>query len=362
MLSLAWVVIVVSVTNLTGSATLAPSPDFLGSDTFEVLANLLKPAVQNTVLDRLGQQVEDEPVPICCGYFCDADASEVHSALAKLQGLDPRQLGDMKLIHTSMVAEGHHQTYDKVAIVFIDYPADVAAPTWLNVDGTQAVLTNPGHWQGSAVVMSAGASISFSSPVKLAIVPILQRPRPIYDYYIGSGIWQALVSAHRRSGFLSLAFFRDHSKYPLYWHSFVWSVIGVLLLILLAIPFLYRPLKRLLPAIEKRLGRGKTEEAAQTEEAPRIAGDMEAARCHKHWHYINHTVKPRICSSNASLATGCRDLPRLMGRTLPPTQASQGAKLPMGAFAVDSDRQERKLFSSCPSPMTPGTQQLSFEL
>jgi len=335
MLSLAWVTVVVSVISTAAEPSASPAlhSELFGSESFKVLANLLEPAVQTHVLERLGHQADDEMVPLSCGYFCDSDAAEVHTALAKGLRLDPRQLGDMKLINTNKVIQSHHEPWAEVAIVFLDYPEDVAAPTWIDADGTKAALTRPDHWQGSTVVMSAAASVSFSSPVKLAIIPVLRHLRPARDYYVGSGIWQALVSAHRRSGFLGLSFFRGHSKYPLYWHACVWSGIGAALLTLLAMPFLYRPLNRLAHAIEKRLGRGKTEEV------PRSA----------------------LCPTGTSVPKG-RNLPSLLGRRLPSTQGFQSATLPMGAFTGDNDHRMRKQAHGCPSPMTPGTQQLSFHL
>lgn len=334
MLSRVWVAVVVHAVLTAADTGVVPaaSSGLLGDESFKVLSDLLEPTVQTRVLGHLGHEAEDAIAHLPCGYFCDADAAEVHQTIAKRLQLPPRQLGDIKLIRTNKVLPSHHESWAAVAIAFLDDPGNVVAPTLINADDTQVPLTWHGRWQGTIVVMSAAAELNLASQVTLAIIPVLRQLRPVADFYIGSWIWQALVSTHRVSGFLGLKFFRGHFKHPLYWHAILWSGLGAALLTLLAIPFLYGPLHRLALTVEKRLGYGKTDgDGHKTEN---MAADIGLGQTQRN--------------------------PVLLGRVS--ARRSQPANLPFSSFNRDNDHCPRRLSHGCVSPMTPGTKQISLHL
>lgn len=91
---------------------------------------------------------------------------------------------------------------------------------------------------------------------------MLQRPRPAWDYYINTGLWKALVSTHYVGTFLGLDFFRAHTKSPVFWHACVWSAIGSAALVFLSMPLLFKPLLRLIDAVEAWQDPCKTEDVA----------------------------------------------------------------------------------------------------
>jgi hypothetical protein len=329
-----WVAVVVHAILAAADTGVVPAvpPGLIGGESFKVLSSLLEPTIQTRVLDHLGHEAENAVAHLPCGYFCDADAAAVQQTIAKRLEYPLRQLGDIKLTRTDKVLPSHHESWAAVAIIFLDDPTNVVAPALINADDTKVPLTLHGPWQGTAVVMSAAFELNFASKVTLAIVPMLWQPRPVADFYIGSFIWQALVSTHRGSGFLGLKFFRGHFKYPVYWHAIVWSGLGAALLTLLAIPFLYGPLHRLALTIEKRLGYGKTEgDVRKTENMVAAIGLQQTQR-------------------NPVL------LGRVSGKRL------HSAKLPSGSFHGDNDHRAHSLSHGCVSPMTPGTKQISLQL
>lgn len=334
MLFRVWVAVVVHAILTAADTGVIPAEPLgvLGGESFKVLSSLLEPTIQTRVLDHLGHEAEDAVAHIPCGYFCDADAAALQHAMAKRLELPLRQLGDIKLIRTDKVLPSHHESWASVAIVFLDDSTNIVAPALINADDTKVPLTLHGPWQGTAVVMSPAVQVNFASQVTVAIIPMLRQLRPVAEFYIGSWIWQALVSTHRGSGFLGLKFFRGHFKYPVYWHAIVWSSLGAALLTLLAIPFLYGPLHRLALTIEKRLGYGKTDREVHK------TGNMMAE------------IGLRQTQRNPVL------LGRVSGRR------SQSANLPLGSFNGDNDHCVRSLSRGCASPMTPGTKQISMQL
>jgi len=197
---------------------------------FAVLPQLWQPPV----LEHIERQAGDTTVRLSCGYWCNADILSITHALADTLGLPPSQLGDLRLQTTTDLVSDH-ESWIGLAIVYLDASQVGVASRWLNADGsiTSIQLAPQVSLYGSAVLMPTGARVSFASPVKLAVIPVLQQPRPLWDYYIGSALWQPLVSTHHTSSALGSAFFRERTAHPLKWHAFAWVYFGVLCLVAL---------------------------------------------------------------------------------------------------------------------------------
>jgi hypothetical protein len=197
-------------------------------------------------LEHLEDQVGVWRYPIACGYWCDSDLALLRKSLAQTLKLSPRQFGDVRL-QESTAAYAYEQ-WDAAVLLILGSgrPASQDShATWRNPDGTEAILPSSGHMRGAAVLMKSSAQVEFSHPVKLAIIPILPRPRPLWDYVLGSGLWKALVATHVTSGVLGLEFFRAHTQNPLFWHACVWSAIGSCAVVLLGLPLIWRPLQHI---------------------------------------------------------------------------------------------------------------------
>jgi len=193
---------------------------------FAVLPQVWQPPV----LEHIGRQAGESIVRFSCGYWCNAEITSIRHGLADASGLPPSQLGDLRLQTTADVLSDH-ESWVGLAIVHLDASKVGVASRWLNADGS----TQPDQVSlyGSAVLMPMGARISFASPVKLAVIPVLQHPRPLWDYYVGSALWEPLVATHHTSSALGLAFFREHTAHPLKWHAFTWVFLGVVCLLAL---------------------------------------------------------------------------------------------------------------------------------
>lgn len=226
---------------------------------FKVLPGLLSSAVVEH-LERLEDQMGAGTYPLACGYWCDSDMAALRQGLSDELGISPRQLGEVRLEDSTGVYV--HESLAAVAMVYLDMSKLSVGAAWRTSHGTEISLAWPGldTSHGSAVLMPRASSVEFPSPVKVAIIPVLKRSRPVWDYYIGTGLWKALVSSHYVGTFLGLGFFRAHTKSPVFWHACVWSAIGSALLMLLGMPLLFRPIVRAMEALEARYFSSRTED------------------------------------------------------------------------------------------------------
>jgi len=229
-----------------GVVTAIPAPN--GSvDSFKVLPNLLKPQM----IERLKSETNGF-FKYACGNWCDSDVASLIQQVAKALELSPRQLGDLRLEQTALVDPFVHGSWNGAAIAYLTGPAERQVATWVNAEGSSAAA-NLGSLPGSVVFVPAGAKAILPSQVKMMVIPVLRQARPALDYYVGAGLWEALVSTHRAGRVLGLDFFRAHTRYPLFWHACFWSALGSVTLVLLSMPLIFRPLLRLAKAVERRM-------------------------------------------------------------------------------------------------------------
>jgi len=198
-------------------------PDALGSEDAKHLQHLLSTGV--TVA--------------CCGRWRDQAAARLQHSLAAKLGLHIRRLGDVHLANSSVgiISSSKSGDWGAVAVVYLDEPGDV-----------QAQLVGPQHALGalgasrkpvprSAVVVADGDRLLHSGPLCMAWVRIRADGVPelsTFDYYIASWIRSNFVAPydtqHQRR------FFRAHTNFPMYWHGFVWSFIGMFCTVFACLP------------------------------------------------------------------------------------------------------------------------------
>jgi len=185
---------------------------------------------------------------LACGHWCHADLDSVRLQLSDGLGKAPQLFSDPQLVERLVVSASPSEA--GVAMVSLS-PADaVQDATWWGPHGELSAFEWPTDARDAAVILPPGARVSFAAPVKLVLMPLLKQARPAWDYYIATGIWSALVSAHCTSNILGLKFFRAHTHYALFWHACVWSAIGALALILAGLPLFWKPLLSLIEAPE----------------------------------------------------------------------------------------------------------------
>jgi len=222
-----------------------PAPS-IEHESFKVLPALLKPQM----LERFEHETNGF-FTYSCGHWCDSDVALLRQHIAEQLHLPPSQLGDVRLEDTTQFDPSLHPSWDGAAIAYLTKPDQIRGMIFVNADGSKADVDHESMF-GSVVVMPSVTKAIFRSQVKLMVIPVLRQVRPFMDYYISTGLWEALVSTHRAGRVLGLDFFRAHTRYPLFWHACVWSALGSAVLVLLGVPLIWRPMLRLVEAIEKR--------------------------------------------------------------------------------------------------------------
>jgi len=212
-------------------------------ESFEVLPALLKPQL----LERFEREANDF-VKYSCGHWCDSDVALLRQRIAEQLHLPPSQLGDLRLGETERMDPSLHPSWEGAVVVYLTKPDQIRG--MVNANGSKADVDHESMF-GSVVVMRPVSEAIFRSKVKLMVIPVLRSARPAWEYYIINGIWQALVSTHRTGSVLSLNFFRAHTSHPLWWHGCVWAALGTMALVILAMPLLWRPMLRLVDALEE---------------------------------------------------------------------------------------------------------------
>lgn len=174
----------------------------------------------------------------CCGRWRDQAAARLQGGIAAKLGLPVTRLGDVHLSNSSMIVSGSGSgDWGAVAVVYLGEAGDA-----------QAELAGPYHALGglaaprapaprSAVLVADGEKLLHSKPVCLAWVRIRADGKPgrsLFDWYVASWIRRNFVApydtVHQRK------FFRAHTRYPMYWHGFVWSFVGMFCTVFACLP------------------------------------------------------------------------------------------------------------------------------
>jgi len=94
-------------------------------------------------------------------------------------------------------------------------------------------------------------------PLSLAVVHVPSANhghRGFFDYYIGSGSYRALVEGHATAQ--EMVFFSRHTRYPIFWHTLVWTMIGTFFTVcLILIPLAYWYIMGAFRKSRRRVGR-----------------------------------------------------------------------------------------------------------
>jgi len=238
-------------------------------ESFKVLPALLEPQV----LGRLERETNGF-FTYSCGHWCDSDMALLRQGIAEQLHLPPSQLGDVRLEETMQLNPSLHPSWLGAAIAYLSEPDQMHGMMFIDADNNKVHVDHE-RMPGSVVFMPLGTKAIFRSQVKLMVIPVLREARPALDYYVSTGLWEALVSTHRAGSLLGLDFFRAHTRYPLFWHACVWSALGSAVLVLLGAPLIWRPMLSLIEAIESRI---ETKNPPKTKTGPPLARTILESR------------------------------------------------------------------------------------
>lgn len=220
-----------------------PVPSING-ESLKFLPALLTPQIR----ERFTQEANDF-FKYSCGHWCDADMALLRQRIAEQLHLPPSQLGEIRLGETERMDPSLNPSWDGAVIAYLTKPDQIRSMANSSISKADA---DHESMFGSLVVMRPVSEATFRSSVKLMVIPVLHEPRPAWEYYIISGLAEALVSPHRAGSFLGIDFFRARTSYPLWWHGFVWACLGSAALTLLAMPLLWKPMLWFVDAIGER--------------------------------------------------------------------------------------------------------------
>jgi len=206
-----------------------------------VVNGVLDPSDADQLTDTLrgGQSV------MCCGHWQISAASRLQHRIASELGIPIRRLGDVHLINTSSRMVSNVSTagmWGAVAIVYLESSGTSRALVQ-NSDGTtitHMVSATP-H---SLVVIPEGGQLVHSVPHQVAWLHIRRQgsaSRSVFDYYFVAWVRANFVAPYDTERQRKL--FGSFTRYPRYWHGFMWSFIGMFLTVFACLPLAWRAIQ-----------------------------------------------------------------------------------------------------------------------
>jgi hypothetical protein len=234
---------VMALVTLTESQAAMPSrveklpPDLLNSLSMKQMA-------------RLKSKFDESTCPSPCGYWCDDDLATLRQRIAEGLRLSPRKLGIMRF--ENLAASLFFSRGNAAVVVRLGSDRRSLQVRLVERGIVESYLRWPEDTDGAALVVNTTAQASFRSIGKVAIVPVLAKSRSLWNYYISSGVWDLLVSSHCAHSIMGFEFFKARTKYPVFWHTLVWTFFGTFVLVALAAPLLWKPLFNFFDALDRR--------------------------------------------------------------------------------------------------------------
>eukprot|EP00443_Scrippsiella_acuminata_P044893 CAMPEP_0115271870 /NCGR_PEP_ID=MMETSP0270-20121206/54329_1 /TAXON_ID=71861 /ORGANISM="Scrippsiella trochoidea, Strain CCMP3099" /LENGTH=340 /DNA_ID=CAMNT_0002688257 /DNA_START=119 /DNA_END=1141 /DNA_ORIENTATION=+ len=182
---------------------------------------------------------------ICCGHWRTPAASRLQQRIASELGIPIRRLGDVHLSNTSsriVSSTTPKGLWGAVAVVYLESPGTPRA-SLRNLDGT---VTS--HIENatalSLVVIPEGGQLVHSTPHAVAWLHFRRHgvsDRSVFDYYFVAWARANFVAPYDTERQRKL--FSSFTKFPRFWHGFLWSFIGMLLTMFACLPLAWRAIQ-----------------------------------------------------------------------------------------------------------------------
>jgi len=245
------------------SAADAASQYISGSGVEEVGGPLavVRSAVSVDDAERLAQLLADGHTMACCGYWRDPAASHLQMRVAEELGISVRRLGDVHFSNaTSRItsASGSKGGWGAIAVFYLDgassLPSGPAGEVEGMVDTVRELHIPRGHpsqrtaaqiaeasERHSLVIVPEGDELAHSSPRRVAWLHVASDaapPRSAFDFYFVAWVRANFIAPYDTA--VQLRFFGMFTRYPRYWHAFIWSFVGMFLTLFAMLPLARR--------------------------------------------------------------------------------------------------------------------------
>jgi len=176
---------------------------------------------------------------LCCGYWRDEVAARLQHRVATELGIPHRRLGDVHLSNSSSrITSSISGTgaWGAVAVFYLDSPGSSRAA----LEHAAGGRISHGFMDAAPqnlIVVPEGEQLVHSAPHRVAWLHIRREgtaERSMFDYYCVAWVRANFVAPYDTESQRKL--FRTITRYPRYWHGFIWSFIGMFFTVFACLP------------------------------------------------------------------------------------------------------------------------------
>mmetsp|Transcript_12521 Transcript_12521/g.27225 ORF Transcript_12521/g.27225 Transcript_12521/m.27225 type:complete len:356 (+) Transcript_12521:106-1173(+) len=207
------------------------------------LPRLAALAVEPEDVYELTEMLTEGTNLVCCGRWRHDAAQAFQERVAAELGVPTLRLGDVHLANASVhVHPGGLGGWGTSAVLYLDEPEDaVAAQVTLAAQGGKLQDPVPAH-RGAILLLPDGGQLLNSSPRRVAFLRVrcdeaaggASGGRSAFEYYVASWVRKNFIAPYDTGA--QRQFFRNRTRYPRYWHGFVWSFLGMFSTVFACIP------------------------------------------------------------------------------------------------------------------------------
>jgi len=228
------------------------SPSYSSADTMRRL--VLPTAMDEVDVHQLRELLDGGEAVACCGFWRNRAASQLQRRVASELRIPMRRLGDVHLSNSSSKITSSTNgsgAWGAVAVLYLDEsPVDVVAPLARAVlerapaarvgaagGGTMYIDATP----GTLVMVPDGDELLHHAPRRVAWLHIRREGHSqlnLFDYYFVAWVRANFVAPYDTEAQRRL--FGSFTRYPRYWHGFLWSFIGMFLTVFACLPLAWR--------------------------------------------------------------------------------------------------------------------------
>jgi len=156
----------------------------------------------------------------------------------------PRQLGDVHFSNASSrvtTKTDPREPWGDIVILYLDDAERPSAVLQRSTEGAGSEGQVVEAVRQSFIVVPIGMQLQHSMPRRVAWLHLRRPgkpPRTSFDYYLVAGVRAHFVAPHDTEQ--QRHWFGVITRYPRYWHAFMWSLVGMALTFLMCLPLALR--------------------------------------------------------------------------------------------------------------------------